>query len=204
MNSDIFIQPRQMLFILISEIKIVALEKKYKWKISEKRKFHKKPLMIVILFVLSIFLILLIFNGSIGFLDKTRVVPEEELKKCMELDTRAQQEDCVTDIAINYKNPSLCLYAPDAYKNTCYGRVAVKLKDILVCDEMTPKGETISARNVCYVDVAIASDNKSLCEMVKEYDIDKYNYCLDIFGKIEDCKKIENPYTREICIRNIT
>lgn len=179
--------------------------KKYEWKISEKKSFHKKLLIIAILFVLSFFLILLIFGDFTRLsVYKSSVNLEEELKNCMELSTSAQQEDCITWIAIDNKNSSLCLYAPGPYKNTCYGRVAVKLKDISICDEMIPKEEPTPARNVCYVDVAIASDDKNLCDKVKDFDIEKYNYCLDIFEKIEACKKIENPYTREICLRNIT
>jgi hypothetical protein len=173
-----------------------------KWKIKEKKTFPKYLLLIAIIIGVLVFLISYFFTDFKSSLVKTPE-PSEELKNCMKLSTGAQQEDCITNISIIYKNSSFCTYAPGSYKNTCYGRVAVRLKDITICDEMIPKGEPTPARNTCYADAAIASDDKNLCEKVKAFDIDKYNYCLRIFEKIEACKKLENDYKQKICLAGI-
>jgi len=77
------------------------------------------------------------------------------------------------------------LQALNSETDSCYNTIAMLLNDYSICDSIIPNGNNVSE---CYMGVAIASSNPSVCEHITNKAFADYCKCSADFSQTEPCK----------------
>ena len=108
----------------------------------------------------------------LDIVDKEEPLAPTSLSDCQYSD-QYQQDDCHRDVAKLQKDKSICTdIQTDFVKDLCYHDVACETGDISICEmfenELTP---THSNTVLCYKCAAIANNDDSLCELVRDIGV---------------------------------
>ena len=147
----------------------------------------KKPIIKVIIFVLT-FLILIVLSGCVASFDYSHEIEAaQSIEECNELPGLINKEVCYKTLGEKFSDISICHEGDASLKSYCYTGVAVALKDLSICDKIeTELNKDYSYFYECYAEVAEIKDDLSICDRIDE----------DINGLIDKYKE-ERPYLKD-------
>lgn len=113
---------------------------------------------------------------------------------------------CITEVAVETKNESLCEKIPSVgtnWKGACYSKISKSKNDVSICEKIENEVE----KNICYFDVAIETNNSELCKRVGYKQLPDADQC---FYKIaintlnqELCDQLQDYENKMDCIKEV-
>lgn len=104
-----------------------------------------------------------------------------ELEKCANLTDEFDKPRCYRNLAINKKNELICDAIPEEFeeykhRTKCYIGVAIATRDISICEKFTDDEKIV----FCIHEVAIGTNNVSLCDIIPDEYTIKYHCYLSL------------------------
>ena len=131
-------------------------------------------------------------------------VAKGNAKLCDDIEDQSLKTACLMQVAVEIGDVAPCNYVGSPEQSECYKLVAIKTQDIELCDEIYLEKSNI--KNECIIQIAIALNNPTLCERIKD-DENKDNckkwISEDTGSDMSLCSEITDKKKKESCIKNI-
>lgn len=126
----------------------------------------------------------------------------EDLKYCDQQDNK-YKDDCYIKLSLQLKDSTLCARLPEKTSliYNCYTQVAAGLKDLSVCDDI----KAIFFQTGCYREVAKSKEDMSICSLIA--DIEQRDICYESyahqFKDIVACEQVVTTEYKQDCYKMI-
>ena len=101
-------------------------------------------------------------------ISKKTINLEDAVNACREIPERKESNECIADIAIKRRDISICEKFIERVEtgyqlDSCYAKSAMELNDTLTCSSI----KSGAMRSVCYTRLAVINNDYSICELIE-------------------------------------
>ncbi len=146
-------------------------------------------------FLIVVLTLLILFSGC------SQLEPPSSMgNKCLFEEGSRFQALCITNLAIDGKDPTICnkLLGSIYYTDCLYMASEVKAAetmDVKACDSLPT-----TPRVICYSDIAIKSNDDSKCDGLDANERDVCLFGRGLMGYVDSCLKIQDASTFDDCL----